>query len=74
MEPEEMTREELLQRYKAIKHYLFMQCIHLPLSVEPYTQKEYELRQRLPEIYWEPRDHEAILWEQMGKADWINKS
>lgn len=68
---EDLSYEELLQRYNAIKKYLFMKDIHLPLSIEPYTKKEYNLRNHLPELYWGPRDYEAILWEQSGKATWL---
>ena len=68
---EELSYEELKGRYKKIKHYLFMEGIELPLKVEPYTKKEYQTRNNIPQLYWGKRDYEAIQWEKEGKADWL---
>ena len=68
---EELSYEELKERYKKIKHYLFMEGIELPLKVEPYTKKEYQTRNNIPQLYWGKRDYEAIQWEKEGKADWL---
>ena len=54
-----------------MKRQLFIEGIELPLKVEPYTKKEYQTRNNIPQLYWGKRDYEAIQWEKEGKADWL---
>lgn len=57
--PFEDEYKELQERYDKVKSWLSTQGIYIPIEIEPYTQQEYESRQRLPKIYWTPRDHAA---------------
>lgn len=61
------------QRYKRIKDYCERKGFHIPISVDPYTQEEYETRQMLPELYWSERDYEAIEFEKTGKHIFCEK-
>lgn len=67
-----MTFQELAKKYEKLKKWLKMQGIEIPISIEPYTKREYELRKTLPEIYWTSRDYEAIQLEEENETDWIN--
>lgn len=55
---ENVSYEELKDRYHKLKKWLWKQDIYIPIDIEPYTEEERELRDRLPQIYWTSRDYE----------------
>ena len=55
---ENITHEELKQRYHELKKWLWRKNIWIPIDIEPYTDEERELRNTLPQIYWTDRDFE----------------
>lgn len=65
---------EQLENYKKLKQWLFQEGIDIPISIEPYTYKEYLTRQNLPKLYWSKRDAAAANAEQRGPVPWLDEA
>ena len=67
-----LSYEELQDRYLKLKKWLQKENIEIPIDIEPYTTKEKEIRDSIPQLYWSKRDFED--YERGIKNDNRNSS